>query len=1740
MNKNREQLCPLWLSVVIGAGVVAALATAYPRDGEQARSLASQPPSELSTAYLEAWLHVKPDSSQYLNLLGTQYIKLGQWGSALRVADRLMPLGKDDQERQQALLLKVAATEQMAYEYPPTDPRRTEGVARFTKELEETSRYQWDIPTMQSFAEKARDAGADAVMATYYRKLAAADSAHASQWQEKLGDAALAHQNYKDAAQAYFAAYAAADTIDTKRRYFIEALKVLVSGGQVARASDEGEQRLGVLANDPQTLRYLLDLARQANRSDLVTRYARDLIMLSPLSALPAASHIEARPYQNAGKYGAPRSYEAVGRNETGARHEAVARVGTSALSAMPIPLYRGNVRSASYLSQMTGQGRHLAVAPASRGANAQNAEKAAEYDLVFKAFVESNSLDDAEKIAQKALEANLDPMVWTRRLAQVAQWNNHPKVALKYWLLFAQASGNDEAWANVMKLAPQLDDDQAYLAAWKHAQTDDSKLRPDALAGQNALLAQYVKLGHWESAQRVVDNLKGHGDAKAQQGALLLEVTVSEQLAYQYPPGDSRRAEGLARFTKVLEQTSQYQWDVLVMNELATKARAAGVESVMMHYYQLLAVADTANASKWQERIGDAQFSRQAYAEAARAYFAAQDAAPDLDEKRRYFLAALKAFVSGDEVGRACTEAEKRAGILAQDPETLRYLINLARQASRTDLMARYARDLIKYSTQSQRGAYYSDYAGAAGYVNFGHAQLSGLIRHADFRSSEHVAARYFDAASSHVQLVATASDTKPNSETALENSDFDLAFQAFVESKQLDEAEKLAQKALDRNLDALVWTRRLAQVAQWNNHPALALKYWLKFAKDSGNDEAWANVLKLAPQLDNDQAYLAAMIHESDRSPRNLALQDTVVATYERLGQPQVGMAYLKSRAKGALRQPLLERYAALAERSGDDEAAMQAYRSLMSAYPENLAYATAVATIEYQQGSPADALATLHKVRDKANDRVESAPYWRLYAELARQTENNQDTHFAYKHLLATGQSDASDLNAMTYFYEGHPVDAGRTAEMEFRKNGSEVALKSALQFYSAAGAWPRIQLLLNSLTPEQRAESSQSAPFLAARAQYYLQTQRWDAALADYRRASQLPDADDEIKTGYLWALVDFGRDEELQAALSKWRSAAKVNSTYWGAFSAGELRLGNAARAVTYLRQQRVQSGDDPLWLMALADAEESSGHAGQAWRIRRHAWRILQSKTATGQLADIASSSGAAQASNNQSSLDPGARHDLRMARVTLSQTFTNGDISRNLLIDLLKQDGRNPEERAVANSLLADNPGLPKLGDVVAGGAKPLSGSVVGKNSARHTLISATAKAVAVAWAISGEHNDLARAWLAREYANRLLRPADAEVTLALIDNDRETLARVLDSRQGRIPVDSRIAALVRTGRTAEAESVAFRAAEGAPDNSDVHETMVDTLLRDRPALGGDVMNSISDPLRYVQSSVVGGLKLTGRLGLQIEAIQRNQRSTDTDQLAWVPAHDREFNLTMRDSTIDRNLSLTIGHRNALDSFYTGNIRGDFNRTGPFTTSFILGVNQFTNLTPEMQVGASKDTFQLGLQWNPESRWFAQGTVEANRFHAQDRTYMGHGIDLAGGIGYRFRSTYPDWNVRLVGARGIYSASDKEISFLGVLQPAGSVPAAFEFMPQNFTQFGLMIGLGTDDKNTYSRGWRPFVDVGYVHDSNQGWGPQINLGLGGALFGNDHLRIFYAHEAATKGSGQRVTQVGLSYRLFY
>ncbi len=122
---RRERLSAPWLTVAIGAGIVLALAAAHPSDDDQTRALAAQPPSELSVAYLEAWLRIEPGAPRYLDLLGQQYLGLGRWDDAMGVAKTLRGMS-DEPDR----LTAVFAHEGVDQFVAQIAPARRDGIVR--------------------------------------------------------------------------------------------------------------------------------------------------------------------------------------------------------------------------------------------------------------------------------------------------------------------------------------------------------------------------------------------------------------------------------------------------------------------------------------------------------------------------------------------------------------------------------------------------------------------------------------------------------------------------------------------------------------------------------------------------------------------------------------------------------------------------------------------------------------------------------------------------------------------------------------------------------------------------------------------------------------------------------------------------------------------------------------------------------------------------------------------------------------------------------------------------------------------------------------------------------------------------------------------------------------------------------------------------------------------------------------------------------------------------------------------------------------------------------------------------------------------------------------------------------------------------------------------------------------------------------------------------------------------------
>lgn len=1290
-----------------------------------------------------------------------------------------------------------------------------------------------------------------------------------------------------------------------------------------------------------------------------------------------------------------------------------------------------------------------------------------------------------------------------------------------------------------------------AYLEAWLRVRPNDGEFL-------SVLAAQYVRTGRLAEAEAMVARMRAQHDKTLDREALLLDIAIREQRAYALQPNDPQRAAMLVDLRGLLKQALDYRWTAAELEMLAAKSRGLDQGAIAIQFYQRLAKQDVARAAQWQARTAEIALGVGEYRAAAAANFAAQATAKSLDEQRRYFIAGLKALQAGNLLDDAMTEAQRRVGPLIDDTETLRFLTRLAMACNRPDLADQYARRLLRLSWH-QAGE--------------GVALASGVARHdwafagrpeplpspADLvfmdgpeglaRRQRH-AARIRPVADKQNKADDAASPAQPSGAQAIARGiapfnaeDYDLAFQVFMGSGNLNDAMRVAEAAVRQRPDLKIWTERAAQVAEWNRQPMAALNYWLAYAQSTGDDAAWHHVLRLAPALNEDHAYLAGLRYQASRNPGDMKLLDQIIAAYERLGEPVEGLTYLNSIARGPHRQVVLERYANLAERAGKDDQAYDTYVRLQKEFGPNAQYALKLANILYVRGQFAQALAAM-----QAADKVATPSddlYWRTFAQLARLNQRDDLSREAYRQLLIGGKAEPDDLTTMIDFYDASPIDAGRLAELAFRKDGTMVHLQQAIYYYTRARAFRRIDGLLASLTPEQRKAAEQSAGVLGARAEYFRQSGQWDAAMRDLRRAVSLPDAGSDVKAAFLWGLLDSGQNAELKRALALWRGEAENDSAYWGAYAAAGLQLFDANLALRFLGRQGKSMQADPLWLLAYADAREMAGQADAAWALRREAWWLLwraEDTTGNGKANPPAGRRVGTRVTvgdGDAAPLEEDARAELRARRVSLAQTFGSGDLSQRLLIELLRDDRRATRQAREGGSAAVQKS---ELGDIDTLPPEPPQTPADKRKQARVSdqLVSAVAKEAALGWALSQEANDLARAWLLQQYTRRMTRPAYAEISIALAERDLQTLNRLLDDTPDRIPLYNRIDANVMTDRLGEAQRLSFEGLTTAPDDAQLHERVQETLLTNAQALEPRETWFKQAPLTYFETSAAAGIRLTDHYSMLVRATQRNQRSTDDTQLTGVPAQDRQVDWISQYQTQNTQWKGTVGWRQGLGSLYAFRLDGLLGQVGPVGTELSIGRNQPANETPQLRVGGVKDLFSIGNNWRLTQSEYVRARVEGDRFYGQDRSFLGSGMVFDGEIGHRFRVEYPDYTIRVVGTVARYNASGTVSPLMARLLPSGAAPDVDQIMPRSFNQFGMLFGFGTDYLDRYTRAWRPFMDAGMLHDNREGWGVQAQLGVAGSVFGNDHLALYIEHQSITRAGTSPLTEIGLRYRWLY
>ncbi|GAB4468010.1 MAG: hypothetical protein OHK0044_09160 [Burkholderiaceae bacterium] len=401
----------------------------------------------------------------------------------------------------------------------------------------------------------------------------------------------------------------------------------------------------------------------------------------------------------------------------------------------------------------------------------------------------------------------------------------------------------------------------------------------------------------------------------------------------------------------------------------------------------------------------------------------------------------------------------------------------------------------------------------------------------------------------------------------------------------------------------------------------------------------------------------------------------------------------------------------------------------------------------------------------------------------------------------------------------------------------------------------------------------------------------------------------------------------------------------------------------------------------------------------------------------------------------------------------------------------------------------------------------------------------------------------EIAQAWLLATYANALERPAWARLAAALANDDRAELETLLDTVADWLPAADRIEAAQRTGRVADAQTLAFDRLAFAPGHDDLHGRLM-ALVTAAPPHASFGWNALRQrPLRERAWVVDGAANVSPRLQVGVAVHEVARESTDAAQLVDVPATERVQSLSARHEIAGSGeLRAQLAAR---DGFGTGVglvLQGERDLAPRLRLGVRLGLDDAATDNALLRIGGRRDTAGATAYARLSHREFVAASFEANRYAALDGGALGRGRIARIEAGHLVRTEYPDLTLRLTAADLRYAAAAGLDTRLAALLPPAARPGATNaaLLPRSTAQFGIGIALGDSARSGDARAWQPWAAGALLHDRTSGANTEWQLGIGGSVLGADRLE-FTAAGGSTRGSDAApYRQFGVRYRWLF
>ncbi len=1209
---------------------------------------------------------------------------------------------------------------------------------------------------------------------------------------------------------------------------------------------------------------------------------------------------------------------------------------------------------------------------------------------------------------------------------------------------------------------------------------------------GLRLLLArQQILHGEMAQARNTLEPVLASRNPDIHRDALwaLWELQHTQYLRTPEERQNARQAQ-LLELRALLRTLAAEQWPQDRQRRIMAMATQFGDKTLRKELEQQWALAQpqpqTQGSTESYEAAAREALAAGDYAGSAELYLLARSTSSNAAQAKHYFHEALRTLRAGNDPAGALALAERSIGPLEDDPDTLLLLIEIARAAGRPDLADRYARRLLRLSL------------------------LRAWPGEAPPESAPAMA-RYDDGASllqSGMQTVAWPVQAKPSPKTPelpFDNKVYALGYEVFLENGKPEDAWAVAQAAVRAQPGSLVWRERLARVSEWTERPAQALEQWLAIARQTQRDEAWQAVLRLAPGLFEDAALTEALHYQLRRKPGDMVLIRELVAAHERLGDPGPALTYLQQHARSP---EALELLAWLAERAGQPDTALQAWRTLL-ADPAQATPARAVpaAVLALMQGRSDEGLAWMEAAQQHLPAEGNASEFWRLTGQIAESRQRRTLALTAYRQLARSPDAPVEDLDALIrQLLPDHPLEAAQVALRAWERHDQPRHLIQALTLYSGRGEWAPFDRVLSLLDPAPDATRRslrklwRMPEYLRLMGSHHQNAGRLALARGHLQAGlAASPDSAD-MQSALLWLLIDSNDAAALRELLARHEVAWSRQAAVHDALASSYQALSQPQVALErYLTPQLQARQDDFLWMMNYADALDQNQQFDRAWELRRHLLRQQWRQLAQAPQGGAPRSHGQVRA---QWLTEQGLDATRRVARARLQITQNPGDPAYAVLRELLRLD-------------------LDSQGQL--------------SNAAAET---------AIGWLQDQGEYQAERRFLWHQYARgrstRTHRPLWADITMALAEDDRLASGELLQAFDERLPRYDRVNAARAVGDLRAAQSAAFDAQHAQHDDATVHLQLSESLLAFSDHAETTAKWQDLSGMDETQAGAIVHLALSIPLRLDVEWNSIRRQSTDT-RVVYQPPHERLWGLRLRWTARDAETRLGLWRREGWRNTGAWQLTHEQRLDSRLTLLAELGQHLPSEESLAMRLAGMKDQAGVGLRYQFSRLDSVLLNYQAEEYRLQTGQRLGSGRHASLRYTHTYRLDLPQLEFSAFGSNNVYSIDTQAqawptLDFL----PTGVLEGPRTFVPRSFGFYGIEVASNMRLEQDYTRTLQPYASISRTWHTRLGPGYGIRLGVAGSVLGADHFSMTWGLGKSGPQSQDRSRELQLRYRLHF